>query len=45
MRLVVKGFPDDALLVNNLGIVYAQKNMKEKAQEMFERQKQLEGNQ
>ena len=41
----VQRFPDDALLINNLGIVYAQKNMKEKAQEMFERQKQLEGNQ
>jgi tetratricopeptide (TPR) repeat protein len=41
----VQRFPDDALLVNNLGIVYAQKNMKEKAQEMFERQKQLEDNQ
>ena len=41
----VNRFPDDTLLINNLGVVYAQKNMKEKAEEMFERQKQLEGNQ
>lgn len=39
----VQRFPDSSLLINNLGVVYAQKNMKEKAEEMFERQKQLEG--
>lgn len=40
----VQKFPDSALLWNNLGVVYAQKGNKEKAQEAFEKQKELEGN-
>jgi tetratricopeptide (TPR) repeat protein len=36
-------FPNSALIWNNLGVCYAQKGMKEKAQEAFEKQKELEG--
>ncbi len=35
-------FPDSTLLWNNLGVVYAQLGMKDKAEEAFEKQKQLE---
>ncbi|MBN2367055.1 MAG: tetratricopeptide repeat protein [Calditrichaeota bacterium] len=35
-------FPDSTLLWNNLGVTYAQLGMKDKAEEAFERQKQLE---
>jgi tetratricopeptide (TPR) repeat protein len=38
----VKKFPNAALLWNNLGVCYAQKNMKDKAEQAFEKQKQLE---
>ncbi len=38
----VEKFPKSTLLWNNLGVVYAQKGMKEKAEEAFEKQKQLE---
>ena len=40
----VRRFPDSSLLWNNLGVCYAQKGMKEKAQEAFEMQKKLEEN-
>jgi tetratricopeptide (TPR) repeat protein len=39
---VVK-FPNSSLLWNNLGVCYAQKGVKEKAQEAFEKQKEIEG--
>jgi len=35
-------FPDSSLLWNNLGVCYAQKGMKEKAEKAFEMQKKLE---
>ena len=38
----IQKFPESALLWNNLGVCYAQKGMKEKAEEAFEKQKQLE---
>jgi Flp pilus assembly protein TadD len=37
-------FPDSSLLWNNLGVCYAQKNMKDKAEKAFEMQKKLEEN-
>ncbi|UCF64985.1 MAG: tetratricopeptide repeat protein [bacterium] len=40
----VRRFPDSSLLWNNLGVCYAQKGMKDKAQEAFEMQKKLEEN-
>jgi tetratricopeptide (TPR) repeat protein len=40
----VRKFPDSTLLWNNLGVCFAQKGMKDKAQEAFEMQKKLEGN-
>lgn len=40
----VRKFPDSTLLWNNLGVCYAQKGMKDKAQEAFEMQKKLEEN-
>jgi tetratricopeptide (TPR) repeat protein len=40
----ISKFPDSALLWNNLGVCYAQRGMKDKAQEAFEMQKKLEGN-
>jgi len=38
----VTKFPNSALLWNNLGVVYAQKGIKDKAEMAFEKQKQLE---
>lgn len=38
----VKKFPDNASLWNYLGIVYARKGLKEKAEEAFNKQKELE---
>ncbi|MCK4893766.1 MAG: tetratricopeptide repeat protein [Calditrichia bacterium] len=40
----VRKFPDSSLLWNNMGVCYAQKGMKDKAQEAFEMQKKLDGN-
>jgi len=40
----ISKFPDSSLLWNNLGVCYAQKGMKDKAQNAFEMQKKLEGN-
>ncbi len=40
----VQKFPNSALLWNNLGVVYAQKGMKKKAEDAFEKQKALEAN-
>ncbi len=39
----VKKFPDDATLWRNLGVIYGQKGMKEKAEQAFDKEKQLEG--
>jgi tetratricopeptide (TPR) repeat protein len=36
-------FPDSSLLWNNLGVCYAQKGMKDKAEKAFEMQKKLDG--
>jgi len=44
LKDMVDKFPDSALLWNNLGVCYAQKGMKDEAQEAFEMQKKLEGN-
>ncbi len=38
----IQKFPESPLLWNNLGVCYAQKGMKEKAEEAFARQQQLE---
>ena len=38
-------YPDSPMLHNNLGVVYAQKGMKAEAEKMFEKQKELDGNQ
>ena len=38
----IQKFPDSALMWNNLGVCYAQKGLKEKAQEAFKKQKELE---
>lgn len=40
----VAKFPDSSLLWNNLGVCYAQLGQKQKAEQAFERQKQLDGN-
>ncbi|MEJ2634271.1 MAG: tetratricopeptide repeat protein [Calditrichia bacterium] len=44
LEQAVQKFPNSALLWNNLGVVYAQKGMKDKAEQAFEKQKELEAN-
>jgi tetratricopeptide (TPR) repeat protein len=42
LEKAVQEFPDSALLWNNLGVCYAQTGNKDKAEEAFEKQQQLE---
>ncbi|GAB4336077.1 MAG: hypothetical protein Kow0037_16790 [Calditrichia bacterium] len=44
LESAVQKFPKSALLWNNLGICYAQKGMKDKAKEAFQKQAELESN-